>query len=605
MDSNMLIARRREECYQDAVNLLMEYDECLIPRGTGFGKTGILMRIAHDYLKGYKRGILNQKVLYLYPHTSVLEQAENFWGIFKYNKDKFKGIRCMSYTAFLYMSRERMEKEFKRVNLILCDECHFLPAKQISKAFEMLRDGRQDAKVVGATATVLRMDGKDLVERFFKGHVVREYTLSDMIAEGVVKKPFYLYCTFDNEDSINKAVRRLQDEVKGLSFKETEKVKKHIRSEYARASAMVGVKRVFSDVLHNHAPNQRIITGIFFFKTIKHIYDRRKEIEEMVRAAYPNHKLNIVILHSQLKEKEKIEALEAVSCFGEEGDVCNIVLNVDMLSHGVHIPGLTFVAMYRETSSGLIYGQQFGRAIDSGSSVPSIIFDMVDNLHRPSLYKSDDRKQISEEDLALWERLNEKLINKGIYDLSDIESVLTAEEVSEYKRLSNLINTPIIIDKGGTRGGDKSSCDPWYYNVNTISEKDVNVLTSSASVREIMEKVDGYSLRAQAKRAHLMWIKHFKELNPEEYIRFIRLQDNNKVRYILDKAFPDKGVPPFLRYCACSSITLERALYCLYNYTMTKKDIQEYINRAKNLENSFMLCNGVEVASRGWMGRAQ
>ena len=128
------------------------------------------------------------------------------------------------------------------------------------------------------------------------------------------------------------------------------------------------------------------------------------------------------------------------------------------------------------------------------------------------------------------------------------------------------------------------------------------VVSGSASARDIVRKVDGYSLKAQANRAYKMWIKHFKELNPKEYKAFLRLNDTDRALYIIGKAFPDVGTPPFVRYCTCCCITLERALYCLYGYTMGKDDIRGYLDKAKSLKSS-MLCREIEVASQCWAKR--
>ena len=349
--------------------------------------------------------------------------------------------------------------------------------------------------------------------------------------------------------------------------------------------------------MHKYIKNKKVINGIFFFKSINQIYEYKERIENMVRNAYPGYELNTVIIHSKMGLTEKTKALRKIEKFSEDtykdvvsreavGEprtqgICNIVLNVDILSHGVHIPELAFIAMYRETNSGLVYSQQFGRAIDSGSGVPSIIFDVVDNLHRPSIYREDKGATITDDDLARWEELNNLLLRQGVSDLSDIDSVLTAEEASEYRRLSKLIKVNMCED-GKDESGEGTEDIPWYYRVNDITDKDVIVVSGSASAMDIIRKVDGYSLRAQANRAYKMWIKHFKELNPKEYKAFLRLNDTDRALYIISKAFPDEGTPPFVRYCTCCCITLERALYCLYGYTMSKDDIKGYLDNLQS-----------------------
>ena len=49
---------------------------------------------------------------------------------------------------------------------------------------------------IGATATPIRSDGRDLVEEFFDNNVTSKYCLSEAIRDGLLKKPHYIYSLY-------------------------------------------------------------------------------------------------------------------------------------------------------------------------------------------------------------------------------------------------------------------------------------------------------------------------------------------------------------------------------------------------------------------------
>lgn len=83
------------------------------------------------------------------------------------------------------------------------------------------------------------------------------------------------------------------------------------------------------------------------------------------------------------KTKENINHLKDLT---HEENTIDLIYSCNMLNMGYHIDDLTGIVMYRMTSSNIIYAQQLGRINNSGISKHGVVFDVVDNLHRKSLY---------------------------------------------------------------------------------------------------------------------------------------------------------------------------------------------------------------------------
>jgi len=60
----------------------------------------------------------------------------------------------------------------------------------------------------------------------------------------------------------------------------------------------------------------------------------------------------------------------------------DLILCVDMLNMGYHVSDISGIVMYRATGSDIIYPQQYGRVLASGSLKDHVVFDIADNLHR-------------------------------------------------------------------------------------------------------------------------------------------------------------------------------------------------------------------------------
>lgn len=84
---------------------------------------------------------------------------------------------------------------------------------------------------------------------------------------------------------------------------------------------------------------------------------------------------------------ESIENAKKIKHLGTPEYVIDLILTCNMLNLGYHVDNLTGICMFRSTQSGIVFAQQLGRILSSGSTKPGICIDIVDNIHMQSAYK--------------------------------------------------------------------------------------------------------------------------------------------------------------------------------------------------------------------------
>lgn len=179
----------RDKTYKEACKILKVYGKCAIIRPTGFGKTGILTRFIKD--GNYKN------IVYLYPADIIRTAVLRFY----YGEDipedeEIKGVTFLTYTKLVRMDEKEI-RDLGKVDLIIADECHRLGADGTMTAMETLLETHSSAHFLGATASPDRMDMIDEIGRYFDDHVTSEYTLHDAFKDKVLKRPHYVYNSYN------------------------------------------------------------------------------------------------------------------------------------------------------------------------------------------------------------------------------------------------------------------------------------------------------------------------------------------------------------------------------------------------------------------------
>ena len=418
-----LIEQLRDKAYRETKNLLNEYGKAVIVRPTGFGKTGILTKLIRDYTT----------VLYLYPSEVILNTVLDFY-YGKNNVPEDKSIpntTCMTYHGLVTANDEKLDK-LSGIDLIICDECHRLGGPLTKIAMQKLIERFPNAHIVGATATPERMDLVDEISMFFDNRTISSYTLHDAFADGILQKPHYCFCAFNYKNSIK--------ELKSKTIKEIEKLddltsistaKRELDHNLIEISNLVRMPNVIKTTCDEVLNDTSYMKFIIFCADLKHIKECQSKVKKWFKTAYPSHKLRTLDVCSDTVDT--IKNVNLLNTLSRKDNTIDLIFSCEMLNMGYHIDDLTGIVMYRGTLSGIIYTQQLGRVLSTGTDSSGIVFDIVDNIHRDSAYSV--LGEPSKNTLAKYARLEELEMKLDEYENGNTDMKLTSEESAELQTL--------------------------------------------------------------------------------------------------------------------------------------------------------------------------
>ena len=209
----------------------------------------------------------------------------------------------------------------------------------------------------------------------------------------------------------------------------------------------------------------------------------------------------------------------------------DLIFSVNMLNEGYHIDDLTGIFMYRGTQSDIVYIQQLGRVLSSGSANNGIVFDVVDNLHRKSLYSTIRTRRQSLKDKKSRIECLEFL--KSVQE--SVGKTLSKSEEQELKTLKK------YLEEYSTKE---------YLHCNELQPEDLNVVGRTASYEELRNKVVTFPLIIGAKRALLEWLERYNEKNNTS------LKQGDLTReFILNQQPPEN--PPIEAFCRLVGLSVK------------------------------------------------
>jgi type I site-specific restriction endonuclease len=115
---------------------------------------------------------------------------------------------------------------------------------------------------------------------------------------------------------------------------------------------------------------------IVFCNSVKHLNTMKPTIADWFKQAG----LAVADIYSICHETDR-ENTDQMEAFEQDtNDGVKIMLAVNMLNEGVHIPRVDAVIMLRTTASRIIYMQQLGRCLTAANTARPVVLDMVDNI---------------------------------------------------------------------------------------------------------------------------------------------------------------------------------------------------------------------------------
>lgn len=544
-----LIDELRMKTYYEANELLDIYGKACIIRPTGFGKTGILTR----FIKSYTEKAIGSevKVLFLYPSDPVLDAVLKFY----YNTDdtsyrKIPNVRCMTYMSLINMTNSAMSL-FTDVDLIITDECHLTGATETSVALKRLLMALPNAKLLGATATPIRMDEFDIVSYFYDNRVVSEYSLSDAFEDEVIQRPYYCYCSYAIDGDLKEIKKNTLKQLKGISPSERKKIMDSLEAKFIEVAKISKMDRILKTTLDSCAKDTSYMKGIFFFKNHNHLKEAKHQVVDWFKKAYPKHKIRVLVVATDSAEHSNNRFKLDKLSYQEK--TVDIICAVNILNLGYHVNDLTFIGMFRGTKSATLFAQQLGRALSTGSINSCIVFDLVDNLHSKALTQALDKR--SDADLNLKARyleLKEKVVKGSDEDLS----ALSEDEKEEYILLKNIFkNTKYPKLKG-------------ISSSNKIYREDLIATHHQATINDMLNKIVNEPKELLCKQAYNLW----KEYGGDD--------SGGTAKYICDTCL-NEGMVPITPFCALKGVSLEEVLKVVYGSGNYKEMVDKHIIEAK------------------------
>lgn len=493
---NDIAELRRRETLEDLNEKLAEHGKCALVRCTGFGKTWMLTNLLRDY----------KHVLYLYPAEVIkntvinrhnqIELGKEFKKENNYDEESVKNTTFMTYMGLVRSGVEDFESV--KYDLVIFDECHRLGAEKTKEAVDLLFKQFPDAKFVGATATPDRGDAFDVIEKFFDNICVKQYTLHDAMKDGIEKKPYYIFCRTDIEADIRNGMIE-----SGLNVKD-DKVLKIIQSRVVEGSKLYNMDNIIKDTLNHFRPDDTYFKFIVFHPTIAAIKKNAWNVKEWVQTALGKQFTirELTVSSASSAETKNVNALNTLTDDGKKR--VDLIHCVNMLNMGYHIDDITGIIMYRGTSSSIIFNQQLGRALSTGSARPCIVFDVVDNLHRKAVFELTNKKNVRKHN-----HLEKVAKFQDVYTIDEIKQMSDEEVVELAQDLLDNDEGIIIDTKGENIANLRSRLTKllqegeaqWWKFCNDVTGEDIVMTGYEASYMEFIAKAVAEPLAFRARSA--------------------------------------------------------------------------------------------------------
>ena len=369
--------------YYELETMLLEHGECCLVGTTGVGKT----RISMGFVKNYK---LN---------TLVISDRNAI------NKSWEKHAEESGVFTISTVTMQSFHKAYKMLingfDLYIFDEAHHLGGNEWYNTYMKFKQLiSKECFIIGLTATSKRYFDKeginDITESIFNGHVVYAMSRKEAVDLGIIGRASYVYALYDTTEFSKKyRDKEMADDLR------------------CRLDWAIKNQPQVSDILLKHAPegNKK---GIVYVDRIKSIDDGVR----LIGMTFP--KEPIWYIHSKMPSAE-------IRRITEEFAECKsgFIVNVDMVSEGIHYDGINIIIMLRRTISPNKLIQQAGRASNSDEA---IIFDLVGN--RTSIKKTLERMNNFIKRKPFVKGANSKTNNHPT-----LEAVIVADYASDFLKI--------------------------------------------------------------------------------------------------------------------------------------------------------------------------
>ena len=343
--------------YEAAAELLRETGKAAVVHPTGTGKSFIGFKLCEDNP--------DKTVCWLSPSEYIFRtQIENLECS---GAEPPENIVFFTYARLLTMTDEDMADI--KPDIIIADEFHRVGSLHWGASFQKLLTLYPDVQVLGLSATNIRYldNQRDMADELFDGNVASEMTLGEAIVRGILDPPKYIMTVYSYAGDLERYSRRAKA-IRNKSRRETaEKYLEQLRRALEMADGL--------DVVFDKHMTERTGKYIIFCMNKEHM-------DEMIKQSGDWFHLVDKAPHIYSFYSEDPYASDSFDRFKADNDSTHLRLLycIDALNEGIHVENVSGVILLRPTVSPIIYKQQIGRALSTGTGKEPIIFDVVNNF---------------------------------------------------------------------------------------------------------------------------------------------------------------------------------------------------------------------------------
>lgn len=355
MNPNTLYPHNRE-AYEAVINHFNSGNQkaCIV-HATGTGKSYVIGAVA-DHFK---------KVLVVAPNNYVIAQVQS-------TIDR-EDVDYTTYTQ-LMMDADKGHNDNYSYDLIVFDEFHRTGAKRWTEGVHHIMQQNPRAKVFGTSATPIRYldNGRDMAEELFEGQVLSTITVQDAWVKDILVPPVYVIALENFNKIKEECLKKINSEY--IPDKERPAMLQWLETAQQAWVKSGGVPGIIREYV-----NPDIKRVIAFCPNIEDIEEDRMSIEKWFRDAGMQVDGTYVI-ESSRTEKQNMEEMARFQQDGYQG--VKVMISVNMLNEGIHVPRVDALLMLRRTVSMNIYLQQMGRcmAAEQGKDNRPVILDLQNNI---------------------------------------------------------------------------------------------------------------------------------------------------------------------------------------------------------------------------------
>ena len=531
----------REQDVYDIMQLLKTNNRVISVKYTGFGKS---YYIIPSLLKQF-----NSNAIIIVPNKSLEQQY----------KDRYsnKNVKVLTYQIIKNYSDNNILNKFKDTKYIICDECHHLGNNKWRIQVERL-EKLLNAKIIGLTATPERGDGISVINDFFNGIQTKSLELVDGIANGFVPKIKYIVAYADLDEDTNRKLKEI---------------------DRYRIKNLINVPNILNKYIDKERLNKNLKILVYVSR-LKYINEAMTQCREWFSSIYPNKKLNLYSISSLDTPKQNSQILQKFEKNNNK-DSIDILVSVNKIVEGLHLPTVSLEIMLRKTKSPVIYQQQIGRVINSDQP---IIFDLINNSNQ--LYQL--QKDYNDTEMNIFNTVDR---TKTMFDNC-------IELISETKDIQTILNMYIPKYR-----------EEYYKKVILENREYIESMSRKLSYKQLAKEFDlapkyftkvlrdlGINFEnkyatltmEQAEKIFVENINYVKDsmgkVSLENQYKHLRIS-RDKYKYLLDK-YNIKKVDMW------SKIEYDNELIHkfadLYNNGLTRKDIQKELNLNDSLYLNYM-----------------